>query len=90
MLYLSLFLIFSFAICKIENSALMDACFEVGSALGTVGLSLSFTPNLSSLSKVLIIILMFLGRIGGLTFIYAMLPSLNKKAGYIAEDIVVG
>ena len=89
-LYINLFLIFSFAICKIENSTLMEASFEVGSALGTVGLTLGFTPNITSLSKVLLIILMFLGRVGGLTFIYAILPSLNKKAGYIAEDIAVG
>ena len=89
-LYLSLFLLFSLVICKIENTTLMQASFEVGSALGTVGLSLSLTPYLSSLSKILIIILMFLGRVGGLTFIYAILPSLNKRAGYIAEDIVVG
>ena len=89
-LYLNLFLLFSFIICKIENSSLMQACFEVGSAIGTVGLSLSFTPNITSVSKIILIVLMFLGRIGGLTFIYAILPSLNKKAGYIAEDIVVG
>ena len=89
-LYLNLFIIFSFTICIIESSTLMKACFEVASAIGTVGLSLGFTTNLSSISRILIIILMFLGRIGGLTFIYAILPSLNKKAGYIAEDIVVG
>ena len=89
-LYVNLFLLFSFIICKIENSTLTQAFFETASALGTVGLSLNFTTTLSSISKVLIIILMFLGRVGGLTFIYAIIPALNNNAGYIAEDIVVG
>ena len=90
MLYLSLFLIASFVICKIENASLLKTCFEVSSAIGTVGLSHNFTGSLSSVSRVIVIILMFLGRVGGLTFIYAIMPALNKKAGYIAEDVTVG
>ena len=90
MLYISLFVIASFLICKIENKPLLTICFEVSSAIGTVGLSHSTTPTLSNISQVIIIILMFLGRVGGLTFIYAIIPSLSKKAGYIAEGVAVG
>ena len=90
MLYLHLFLIASFIICKIENSAFLKTCFEVGSAIGTVGLSHNFTGSLSSISRIIIITLMFLGRVGGLTFIFAIMPSMNKKAGYITEDVPVG
>lgn len=90
MLYLNLFLLFSFIICKIENTTLLQTFFEVGSAIGTVGLTLGVTTSLSNVSRILLIALMFFGRIGGLTFIYAILPSLNKEAGYISEDIVVG
>ncbi len=90
MLYLGLFLIASFVICKIENVSLLKTCFEVSSAIGTVGLSHNFTGSLSSISRIIVIILMFLGRVGGLTFIYAIMPALNKKAGYIAEDVTVG
>ena len=68
----------------------MQTFFEVGSAIGTVGLTLGVTTSLSNVSRILLIALMFFGRIGGLTFIYAILPSLNKEAGYISEDIVVG
>ena len=90
MLYISLFFISSFLICKIEDKPLLTICFEVSSAIGTVGLSHSVTPTLSNISRIIIIILMFLGRVGGLTFIYAIIPSLNKKAGYIAEGVAVG
>ena len=90
MLYLNLFLIASFIICKIENVSLLTTYFEVASAIGTVGLSHSLTPTLSHTSQIIIIILMFLGRVGGLTFIFAIVPSLNKKAGYIAEGVMVG
>ena len=90
MLYLTLFLIASFVICKVENAPLMKTCFEVSSAIGTVGLSHNFTSHLSNVSRIILIILMFLGRVGGLTFIYAIIPNLNNKAGYISEDVTVG
>lgn len=89
-MYLNLFIIFGFIICKIENISLMDALFESASAIGTVGLTLGITTSLSSISKFLLIILMFLGRVGGLTFIYAMIPSLNYEPGYISEKIAIG
>lgn len=89
-LYIILFFISSFIICKIENLPLLKTCFEVSSAIGTVGLTQSITPTLSNISKTILIILMFLGRVGGLTFIYAIVPTLNEKSRYIAEDITIG
>ena len=44
----------------------------MASALGTVGLSLSVTPTLGAASQIVLILLMYLGRIGGLTLLYAM------------------
>ena len=90
MMYLTLFLITGFTICIIEKSTLMEALFETASAIGTVGLSLGFTTTLSTASRILIIILMFLGRVGGLTFIYSIIPSMNKEPGYISEEIAIG
>ena len=90
MMYLTLLIICSFIICRVENISLLTAMFEVASAIGTVGLTLELTTKLSVVSRVIIIILMFLGRIGGLTFIYSVMPNINKKAGYIKEDITVG
>lgn len=90
MMYLNLFLIFAFLICNLCGFDLMDALFETASALGTVGLTLGVTTRLTSLAKVFIIILMFLGRVGALTFIYAIIPSLNSEPGYISENVAVG
>lgn len=88
--YLVVFITVGCIICKIENITLLESIFETSSAIGTVGLSLGHTPFLSNISRVLIIFLMFFGRIGGLTFIYAIIPSLNDNSRYISEDIQVG
>lgn len=89
-MYINLFLLFGFIICKIDGLALTDTLFETASAIGTVGLTLGITTKLSTISRVLIIILMFLGRVGGLTFIYSIIPTLNRESGYISENVAVG
>ncbi len=59
------------AICAIEESndvaTLKAVLFECFSAMGTVGLSLGLTPTLSAASKIILILLMFAGRVGILT-----------------------
>ncbi len=50
----------------------MEIIFEVSSAFGTVGLSLGITPDLSTGGKVVIMILMFIGKIGMFTFLFFM------------------
>ncbi|NLZ48963.1 MAG: Trk family potassium uptake protein [Clostridiales bacterium] len=66
-----------------SNSAFSLEClfFEATSALTTAGLSLGLTPHLSSLGKVLIIILMYIGRVGPLTV--ALSLGKNKKKNLI-------
>lgn len=90
MLYLCLFIVASFTICILENIPLLDSMFEVASAIGTVGLTLGHTPHLSDVSRIIIILMMFLGRVGGLTFIYAIVPKLDNTKGYISENITIG
>lgn len=90
MLYLTLHLLSSFAISIIENKHLIDCMFVTASALGTVGLSVEYTSNYGNASRIILIILMYLGRVGGLSFIYAVIPSLNKRPGFISEDVTVG
>ena len=65
--------------------------FETASAVGTVGLTLGITPTLCLVSKIILIMLMFFGRIGGLTLIYATLGE-GKKQFYMypLEKIMVG
>lgn len=71
-IYILLFLGVGAAICCIDGVGLMPALFESASAVATVGLSLGITAQLSTISHVLLILLMFFGRVGGLTLIYAV------------------
>lgn len=72
---------------------LIESGFEVISAFATVGLSIGGTPSLTSLGKILIIILMFLGRVGSLTIFIALRSKNNKiksKIRYAEGKIIVG
>ena len=57
------------AICALEPITLPQAMFEVNSAIATVGLSMGITASLGVASRIIIILLMYAGRIGGLTFV---------------------
>ena len=78
MMYLTLFLGGGMVISYIEEVSLMSALFETSSAIGTVGLSLGLTPSLGMVSKSILILLMFFGRVGGLTLIFAALSERNN------------
>lgn len=56
-----------FIISAIENAPFLTILYECVSAIGTVGLSIGLTPTLSSVSEIVIILLMYTGRIGGLS-----------------------
>lgn len=70
----------------------LSGAFEAASALGTVGLSLGLTPELGVAGKVLLILLMFWGRVGLLTFMYSLLLDHTGKGrvSYPDTDIPVG
>ena len=91
MMYITLFFIGGVSICTIEKLPLAASLFETASAIGTVGLTLGITPKLSLASQIILIILMYLGRVGGLTLIYATL-SVKKQinAKLPLDKITVG
>jgi trk system potassium uptake protein TrkH len=67
--------------------------FEAVSAFNTVGLSLGVTPTLSDAGKWLTVLLMFVGRVGPLTFAAALAIAAEQRGTayrYAYEDIVVG
>jgi trk system potassium uptake protein len=65
--------------------------FEVVSAFGTVGLSMSLTPELSVLGKIIIIIIMYIGRLGPLTLVLALAQRNDKRNyRYPEEKIMIG
>ncbi|MCF8043405.1 MAG: hypothetical protein K9K65_14455 [Desulfarculaceae bacterium] len=67
----------------------ISLAFEATSALGTVGLSLGATPMLTPAGKVIIILLMFLGRLGPLAFVYSVAQSLRDPGYRLAEERVI-
>lgn len=90
-LYMSLFLLGGVVISCVDQVPLMGALFETSSAIGTVGLSLGLTPQLSLFSHMLLIFLMFWGRVGGLTLIFAVVSGHRfTKSKLPQEKITIG
>ena len=90
-LYLTLFAVSAMIISLIESLPLLTCMFETASAIGTVGLTLGITPNLSAVSRGFLIFLMYFGRVGGLTLIYATLPSRRMRNQRLPmENVAVG
>ena len=91
LMYVTLFLVGGMIISGIENIPLITALFETASAIGTVGLSLGITSELGIVSHMILICLMFLGRVGGLTLIFAaMAKTGTNPSKYPQEKITVG
>lgn len=72
-IYIFSFLIGGMIISRAEGLPLLTCLFETASAVGTVGLTLGITSQLGFISRLILILLMFWGRVGGLTLIYAAL-----------------
>ena len=91
-LYAVLFLTAGVLIAAWDGVPLSCALFETASAIGTVGLSLGITPELSGLSRLVLILLMYFGRVGGLTMMYALLSTSHvpAPAQLPMEKIAVG
>ena len=83
---------FSAAVISMVEDLPFGVCiFETASAVGTVGLTLGITPGLGVISQVILVLLMFLGRVGGLTIIYAALSGSTMKLTKLPkESITVG
>ena len=91
--YISLFLISGMAISTIEQIPLGACLFETASAVGTVGLTLGITPSLGPVSRCILILLMFIGRTGGLTIAKAFIRDQmiqNQIRRYPQDSITVG
>ncbi|WP_419577390.1 TrkH family potassium uptake protein [Roseburia hominis] len=90
-IYFLLFFIGGIIISTAEGMPLSACLYETASAVGTVGLTLGVTPQLSVLSQLILIVLMYLGRVGGLTLIYAAISNKNQSGAKLPlEKITVG
>ena len=91
LMYIVLFTGGGMIISRVEHLPLLTCLFETASAIGTVGLSLGITPKLGIVSRFILIVLMFFGRVGGLTLIFAaMTKTAANTAKYPQEKITVG
>lgn len=78
-------------ISSIENLPMLVCIFEAGSAIGTVGLTLGLTPQLSLASHIILTVLMYFGRVGGLTVVFAAMSGMKPHVSKAPrEKITVG
>ena len=90
-MYLMLFFGCGLFISIYEALPLSTCLYETASAVGTVGLTLGITPQLHLPSQLLLILLMYLGRVGGLTLVYAAMSSREPSVAKLPlEKITVG
>lgn len=90
-LSLTLVVVDTFVLSIIEPEfSFMQILFEVTSAFGTVGLSTGITPSLSDLSKLIITLTMFIGRLGPLTMATIWTFKPTSHVHYLEEDITIG
>lgn len=88
LMYIVLFLAGGFSICWIEGLPLLTCMFESASAIGTVGLTLGITPALGNVSRLILILLMFMGRVGGLTLIFAAFSDKKAYETILPKEII--
>ncbi len=91
LLYVGMALGAGFVIAAVQPLPLKNILFECFSALGTVGLSTGITSQLWVIPKILIILLMYTGRVGSVTVFMAMTVFRNTDAARLPEeDIIIG
>ncbi|MBP5686360.1 MAG: Trk family potassium uptake protein [Clostridia bacterium] len=86
LMYIILFSAAGMLLSETEGLPLFTCLYETASAIGTVGLTLGITPSLGAISKIVIMLLMFFGRVGGLTLIYAALGGKKTQTSEFPLD----
>ncbi|BAK99144.1 Ktr system potassium uptake protein KtrB [Oscillibacter valericigenes Sjm18-20] len=90
-LYFALFMLGAGLLGTLDGVPLTAALFESASAIGTVGLTMGVTPTLGAASRLVLIALMYFGRVGGLTLIYAAAGSrVTPPSQLPQEKITIG
>lgn len=90
-MYLVLSLFGAIVISCLEGLPMLTCIFETASAIGTVGLTLGITPGLGTVSRVILIVLMYFGRVGGLTLVFAAVSGIHANVSRLPrEKITVG
>lgn len=91
LMYIVLVMFGAILISSIENVPILTCMFEAASAIGTVGLTLGITTEIGIVSRLILILLMFCGRVGGLTIIFATVSNGKKNVSKMPlERVTVG
>ena len=78
-------------ICALEPAGLREVLYEVVSAIATVGLSMNLTPTVCVASKLILIVLMYAGRLGGLSLFLALAESEEpERLERPVETVLIG
>ena len=87
-----LFLAASIAIAVLDDVPYLAAAYETASAMATVGVTTGITPSLGTASHIILIILMYLGRVGFVSFSLAFLAQnpAKSKISYPEADVMIG
>lgn len=84
--YILCFLVGSGCLLLVQNQVFEDVIFEVASALGTVGLSRGITGDLTTFGKLIIIAVMYVGRVGPISFGMALLYDRSRRMVQMPEE----
>ena len=90
---LALVVVGLFCLTITEEQSFIDLCFEAFSGFATVGLTAGLTPSLSDVGKIVIIILMYIGRIGPITMMLSFMRKSQKNTGNMVfpkGEIIIG
>ena len=89
---LFVFVFSSMVVSTVEDLPYLDSAFEVASAMGTVGLTTGITPTLTPFSQGLLILLMYMGRVGILSFSIAFITGNRHpaKIKYPEMNVMIG
>lgn len=88
--FLGLFFVSLFVLSLVEKVNNLALAFEIMSALSTTGLSMGITDDLSTFSKIWLIILMIIGRTGVIVLIYSFVETKPSSVKYSKESMIVG
>lgn len=90
MISLSFIIVAVFLLAMTEQAPFIMILFEVVSAFGTVGLSMGLTAKLSIVGKLIIMFMMFLGRVGPLTLAFSLSAPKKDKIRFPNGDVFTG
>lgn len=93
MIQLVIVLAGTLSVSALSGCGVMEAAYEVFSAVDTVGISLGITPALDTVSKLLLMLMMYLGRVGTLTVTYALMVNLRdvrSAVSYPDANMLIG